>query len=127
MHACVLAESLLTPEQLIEGIQSRELRLVGEKIVHTIELIDRPAGEQIMVHQGVDPALDEMKRVYNGLDHLPNDATIKLRLELPQWAHHYVTHCIFYLQLGFLTSVLDNEGRPMYEGEGMDDDVWEKM
>ena len=78
--------------------------------------------------QGVDAELDKMKRTYDGLGDLLSEIATQLSNELPEWARKYIENCIFFPQLGFLTVVpLDPEtGKGKYEGEGTDDDVWEK-
>lgn len=78
--------------------------------------------------QGVDAELDDMKRTYDGLGDLLSEIATQLSNELPEWARTYIENCIFFPQLGFLTVVqLDPEtGKGKYEGEGTDDDIWEK-
>lgn len=48
---------------------------------------------------------------------------------VPEWAAQYIRSCIYIPQLGFLTVVeADSESRRgKYEGEGLDDDEWERM
>jgi DNA mismatch repair protein MSH5 len=77
--------------------------------------------------KGVDIELDNMKRTYDGMEDLLGEVAIQLSLDLPEWARQYVENCIFFPQLGFLTVVmLDPEtGRGKYEGEGIEDDLWE--
>lgn len=81
------------------------------------------------VLQGVDAELDNLKRTYDGLDSLLTEAARHLSDDVPEWAAQYVENCIFFPQLGFLTVVsLDAEtGRGKYEGEGMENDVWDKL
>lgn len=81
------------------------------------------------VLQGVDEELDGFKRTYDGMDSLLNQAHNLLLGDLPEWALRYVTGCIFYPQLGFLTVVLIDQqtGTGRYEGEGTENDVWDKM
>ena len=78
--------------------------------------------------QGVDQELDSIKRTYDGMDSLLTTVATQLSNELPEWASHFVENCIFFPQIGFLTVVpLDPEtGKGMYEGEGIEDDVWER-
>jgi len=78
--------------------------------------------------QGVDTELDNMKRTYDGLGDLLSEIATQLSNELPEWARKYIENCIFFPQLGFLTVVpLDPEtGKGKYEGEGTDEDIWEK-
>jgi DNA mismatch repair protein MSH5 len=79
------------------------------------------------VLQGVDAELDDLKRTYDGMDSLLTEAAIHLSNDVPEWAAQYVENCIFFPQLGFLAVVtLDPEtGRGKYEGEGMENDVWD--
>jgi DNA mismatch repair protein MSH5 len=81
------------------------------------------------VLQGVDAYLDDIKRTYDGMDSLLTKAAVQLSSEMPEWAAQYVENCIFFPQLGFLTVVpLDPDtGTGKYEGEGMENDVWDKM
>jgi DNA mismatch repair protein MSH5 len=82
-----------------------------------------------VVLQGVDAELDGFKRTYDGMDSLLNQAHGLLLNDLPEWAMQYVTTCLFFPQLGFLTVVvLDPEtGAGKYEGEGVENDIWDKM
>jgi DNA mismatch repair protein MSH5 len=81
------------------------------------------------VLQGVDEELDNFKRTYDGMDSLLTEAHSVLLGELPEWSLQYVTTCLFYPQLGFLTAVqLDPEtGCGKYEGEGIENDTWDRM
>ena len=81
------------------------------------------------VLQGVDPELDGIKRTYDGMGDMLTRVVTQLSKEVPEWATQYVKNCIFFPQLGFLTVVgLDQEtGRGKYEGEGIDNDVWERL
>ncbi len=95
------------------------------------ETVDFPTSTEqhrTAVMQGVDAELDEMKRTYDGLDHLLTQIATKLANDVPEWAQQYIENCIFFPQLGFLTVVpLDPDtGKGKYEGEGMDNDIWEK-
>lgn len=82
-----------------------------------------------IVLQGVDPNLDNLKRTYDGLEDFLSEVAAKLVSGLPEWAAQYVQNCIFFPQLGFLTVVvLDPEtGKGRYEGEGLDEDAWDRM
>jgi len=81
------------------------------------------------VKQGVDTELDNMKRTYDGMSSFLAQVATQLLNDLPEWARQYIENCIFFPQLGFLTVVpLDpNTGMGKYEGEGIENDVWEKM
>lgn len=78
--------------------------------------------------QGVDAELDSMKQTYDAMEDLLTRVAKVVASEVPEWARHYVENCIFFPQLGFLTVVpLDPEtGKGKYEGEGMDNNLWER-
>jgi DNA mismatch repair protein MSH5 len=80
------------------------------------------------VMQGVDGELDKMKQTYDGMEDLLTQVAKVVATDVPEWARQYVQNCIFFPQLGFLTVVpLDYEsGKGKYEGEGMEDDSWER-
>lgn len=79
--------------------------------------------------QGVNAELDGIKLSYDGMEDLLTKVAARMAAELPEWARQYIENCIFFPQLGFLTVVpLDAKtGKSLYEGEGADNDVWERM
>lgn len=79
--------------------------------------------------QGVSAELDELKRNYDGLEYFLNEVAALMTEEIPEWARQYVKNCIFYPQIGFLTVISLNPetGHGNYEGEGLNDDAWERM
>lgn len=116
-------------DQIVEGISQQALATVGELIAHTIDFQQSKEARRTCVVQGIDRDLDELKRNYDGLEHFLNEVAAHMIQEIPEWARQYVKNCIFYPQIGFLTVVSFNPetGRGNYEGEGMVDDVWERM
>jgi DNA mismatch repair protein MSH5 len=98
-------------------------------ITQTVDFQRSAEQHRTAVLQGVDLELDTIKRTYDGMDSLLTDVATQLSNDLPEWASQYIESCIFFPQLGFLTVVpLDLEtGRGRYEGEGLLDDVWERM
>lgn len=103
--------------------------MVGELITQTVDFAESELQHRTIVMQGVDPDLDNLKRTYDGLEDFLSQVAAKLVAELPEWAAQYVQNCIFFPQLGFLTVVtLDPKtGKGNYEGQGLDDDVWNLM
>jgi len=93
-----------------------------------VDFEESESSHRTAVATGVNPELDELKRQYQGLEHLLDQVARQLILDMPEWARGYVTHCVFYPQLGFLTVVTLNPttGRSNYEGEGMEG-AWEQM
>lgn len=63
------------------------------------------------------------------MEDLLTKVAARMTADLPEWARQYIENCIFFPQLGFLTVVpLDAEtGKSLYEGEGAENDVWERM
>jgi DNA mismatch repair protein MSH5 len=98
-------------------------------ICETVDFQGSAEQHRTTVLQGVDAELDGIKRIYDGMDSMLTRVATELSSELPEWACQYVENCIFFPQLGFLTVVpIDLEtGKGKYEGEGMDNDMWEKM
>lgn len=115
--------------QIVHGIRQRDLLPVGELIAGTIDFQQSKEARRTCVMQGVSQELDELKRNYDGLEYFLNEVAALMIQEIPEWAQQYVKNCIFYPQIGFLTVVsLNTEtGRGNYEGEGLSDDVWERM
>lgn len=110
-------------------MQPHELHRVGQLITETIDFPRSTEQHRIAVLQGVDPELDSIKRTYDGIEGLLTKVANQLSIEVPEWASKYVENCIFFPQLGFLTVIpLDPQtGKSKYEGEGIDNDMWEKM
>lgn len=115
--------------QIVHGIRQSDLLPVGELIAGTIDFQQSKEARRTCVMQGVSAELDELKRNYDGLEYFLNEVAALMIEDIPEWAQQYVKNCIFYPQIGFLTVVSINPetGRGNYEGEGLGDDVWERM
>ncbi|TQS38393.1 hypothetical protein Golomagni_01101 [Golovinomyces magnicellulatus] len=105
------------------------LNEVGALIIDTVDFEASAELHRTAVLQGVDAELDDIKRTYDGMDNLLTQVANQISTDMPEWASQYIENCIFFPQLGFLTVVtLDPvTGNGRYEGEGIQDDVWEKM
>jgi DNA mismatch repair protein MSH5 len=105
------------------------LQDIGEAISEVVDFKASVEQRRTAVVQGVDTELDGFKRTYDGMESLLNEAHNMLLTAIPEWAAQYVQSCLFYPQLGFLTAVeLEVEtGAGKYEGEGTENDIWEKM
>lgn len=75
-----------------------------------------------VVRTNVDDELDEMRRVYDGLDDLLSQASRAIADPLPL-DYGRDLNCVYVPQIGFLISIpIDpTTGRPQYEG-GVDED-----
>ncbi|KAK8048556.1 dna mismatch repair protein msh5 protein [Apiospora phragmitis] len=122
------AETIPVIMRVLERVRPGPLVDVGESISRTIDFEQSSERERTAVKRGVDANLDEMKRQYDGMEHLLTEVSEKMRSDIPEWAQHYVRNCVFLPQLGFLTVVsLDEQtGKPNFEGEGLHD-LWEQM
>jgi DNA mismatch repair protein MSH5 len=136
-HALKIVEALRELEdgrhlaivnRCLEALNPYVLRRIGEQITGIVDFPRSAEQHRTTVLQGVDEGLDNLKRTYDGLGDLLNEIATQLASELPEWAQKYIENCIFFPQLGFLTVVpLDPvTGKGRYEGEGTDDDVWER-
>lgn len=110
-------------------VQGHELHQIGRMVTETVDFTRSEEQHRTVVLPGVDEELDDIKRTYDGMDNFLTHVATQLKNDLPEWAAQYVENCIFFPQLGFLTIVtVDPEtGRGRYEGEGLEDDIWEKM
>ncbi|KAK8140447.1 hypothetical protein PG984_000513 [Apiospora sp. TS-2023a] len=122
------AETIPVIMRVLERVRHGPLVDVGENISRTIDFEQSSERQRTAVKRGIDANLDEMKRQYDGMEHLLTEVSEKMRGDIPEWAQHYVRTCVFLPQLGFLTVVSLNEQtqKPNYEGEGLND-VWEQM
>ncbi|KAK8126143.1 p-loop containing nucleoside triphosphate hydrolase [Apiospora kogelbergensis] len=122
------AETIPIIVRVLESVRSGPLVDIGESISRTIDFEQSSGEERTAVKRGIDANLDEMKRQYDGMEHLLTEVGEKMRGDIPEWAQHYICNCVFLPQLGFLTVVSLNQqtGKPNYEGEGLND-IWEQM
>tara|TARA_R110002060_G_scaffold29779_2_gene40155 strand:+ start:167 stop:1360 length:1194 start_codon:yes stop_codon:yes gene_type:complete len=123
------ARDLVVTSKILEQIQSAHLTTIGTMIEEVVDFKQSIEQHRTVVKQGVNAELDNMKRTYDGLDSMLTQVATEISYTVPEWAAQYVSNCIFFPQLGFLTVVpLDQEtGKGKYEGEGIENDVWERM
>ncbi|KUJ20542.1 uncharacterized protein LY89DRAFT_578807 [Mollisia scopiformis] len=123
------SRTVAVANKFVAQIQVARIKSVGEMITNTVDFQISEEQHRTVVMPGVDPELDNFKRTYDGMTNLLTQVATLLSKDLPEWATQYVQNCIFFPQLGFLTVVhLDpTTGKGKYEGEGLEDDVWEKM
>jgi DNA mismatch repair protein MSH5 len=129
IHETNGSQSLAITSKLLTEIHPLRIREIGQMITDVVDFERSVEQHRTAVLQGVDAELDNMKRTYDGMGSLLTQVATQLSSDLPEWARQYVENCIFFPQLGFLTVVpLDPDtGKGKYEGEGIENDVWEKM
>ncbi|KAK2026994.1 muts domain V, partial [Colletotrichum zoysiae] len=117
-----------TFRQIIAAIPVATIKSIGELVGSTVDFEETKASSRIAVKWNVNPRLDKLKQTYHGLDSFLSEVSTSLTRELPEWARKYVTGCVFWPQLGFLTVVplLPDTGESGYEGQGLYDDHWEQ-
>lgn len=122
-------KELAIATRFFSDIKAASIKAIGEMISTTIDFQSSQEAHRAVVAHGIDADLDNMKRMYDGIGDLLSQVNNQIISELPEWASQYVSNCIFFPQLGFLTVVpLDPEtGKGMYEGEGIENDIWLKM
>jgi len=128
IHELVDGRSLAITQKMLTEIQPMHIDYIGKMVTGTVDFERSAEQHRTVVLQGLDRKLDDMKRTYDGMDDLLTKVASRLASELPEWAAQYVENCIFFPQLGFLTVVaLDPAtGAGKYEGEGTENDVWER-
>ena len=118
----------MTSKQLQSKIQPRDLISVGDLIDRTIDFEQSKARQRASVRSGIDRDLDELKKRYDGMAGFLTAVVKEVSQLVPEWAREYIRSCIFLPQLGFLMVVEPDEtGRGKYEGEGTEDDHWERL
>jgi DNA mismatch repair protein MSH5 len=129
IHEMTGSAALVVTSKLLNDIDPLRIREIGQMITDVVDFERSVEDHRIAVLQGVDAELDGIKRTYDGMGSLLTQVATQLSNDMPEWARQYVENCIFFPQLGFLTVVpLDPDtGKGKYEGEGIEDDVWERM
>lgn len=129
VHEMNGGSALVMTNKLLTDIHPLRIREIGQMVTDIVDFERSVEQHRTAVLQGVDAELDGMKRTYDGMGSLLTQVATQLWNDVPEWARQYVENCIFFPQLGFLTVVtLDSEtGIGKYEGEGVENDVWEKM
>ncbi|KAH6895100.1 muts domain V-domain-containing protein [Thelonectria olida] len=115
--------------KLVNSLPVVDLVSVGDMINKTIDFEQSKSRHRSSVKAGVDPQLDELKRLYDGMDSFLTEVVNHMNRDLPEWACQYIRSCIFLPQIGFLTVVEPNPetGNGRYEGEGAEGGAWEKL
>ncbi|KAL5606161.1 uncharacterized protein BROUX77_003354 [Berkeleyomyces rouxiae] len=115
--------------QVRETLYAPVMHAVGQMISQTVNLERSKPVSRAVVAEGVNRQLDELRRTYDGMEDLLNQAAQQIVHAIPTWARDCISNCIFYPQLGFLTVVPINPdtNAPKYSGEGMADSIWEQM
>ncbi|KAH9210583.1 muts domain V-domain-containing protein [Leptodontidium sp. 2 PMI_412] len=123
------SQSLIITAKMLDHIQCARMTAIGTMVDEVVDFEQSVEQHRTVVKTGFDPELDNIKRSYDGLDSMLTEVATQISNNVPEWAAQYISNCIFFPQLGFLTVVpLDPEsGKGKYEGEGIENDAWQKM
>ncbi|KAH7330304.1 muts domain V-domain-containing protein [Rhexocercosporidium sp. MPI-PUGE-AT-0058] len=123
------SQNLVITTKFLDGIQGARLTAIGTMVDEVVDFGLSTEQHRTVVKTGFDAELDNIRRSYDGLDSMLTEVATQISSSVPEWAAQYISNCIFFPQLGFLTVVpLDPEsGKGKYEGEGIENDAWEKM
>uniref|UniRef100_A0A8H7NCI4 DNA mismatch repair protein MSH5 n=1 Tax=Bionectria ochroleuca TaxID=29856 RepID=A0A8H7NCI4_BIOOC len=115
--------------RILEGVEPSIVVRVGELVDKTIDFDQSTEQYRPSVKEGIDPELDQLKRLYGGMPSFLSKVVKQVSRNIPEWAHRYIQSCVFLPQLGFLTMVeFDPQTKSAkYEGEGATDDKWEQL
>ncbi|KAF3940947.1 hypothetical protein ABW19_dt0205564 [Dactylella cylindrospora] len=111
--------------KLIDRFEIMHLRNVGKLIDDTVDFEESKYQGRVCVKAGIDDELDNMKNLYNGLEHLLNEAAQDTIDGLPIDAKNMELDLsvVYYPQLGYLLCVPKGpDGRPIYSGSATEDD-----
>lgn len=122
-------QGLVITTKILAEVQGARMNEIGTMVTEVVDFQLSAEQHRTVVLRGFDAELDNIKRTYDGMDTLLTRVATQISNEIPEWAAQYISNCIFFPQLGFLTVVpLDEDtGKGKYEGEGLENDIWEKM
>ncbi|KAG7084341.1 MutS domain V [Colletotrichum scovillei] len=121
------SNGLVIIHKMVQDVTVDKLTAIIDLVGNVVDFEETKANSRIAVRLHVNTELDELKQTYQGLESLLNEVSTTLSLELPTWARKFVTGCVFWPQLGFLTVVPLLEGTQAgYEGQGLSGDRWEQ-
>ncbi|KAM0722978.1 hypothetical protein Q7P37_001176 [Cladosporium fusiforme] len=134
-HALKITDTLLELEgasrlavvaKIGEVFNKKLLAEVGTLINDVVDFTVSQEQRRTIVQAGVDDALDEAKRAYDGIENLLSQAAEHVANEVPANLDSKV-NVIFFPQIGFLISIRLSELTGTGVFEGTDQDPWEKM
>lgn len=120
------AEQLPIVNKIREIFDTRRLAEVGSMINEVVDFEESLQQQRTVVRPNVDDALDERKRLYEGIGELLSRAARSIAEEVPEGLPNDL-NVIYFPQIGFLVAMpKDLEvGRALWEGT--EDEPWENM
>ena len=120
------AERLPIFGKIREIFDTRRLAEAGSLINEVVDFEESIQQQRTVVRPGIDDALDERKRLYEGIGELLSRAARSIAQEVPEGLSNDL-NVIYFPQIGFLVAMpKDPEvGRALWEGT--EDEPWENM
>ncbi|KAF2145739.1 uncharacterized protein K452DRAFT_244048, partial [Aplosporella prunicola CBS 121167] len=119
-------DQLPISRKIFEKFEGPRLAQVGRKISEVVDFEQSAEQRRTVVLNGVDEQLDNMKRTYDGIEHLLSQVARHIAEQVPTTISAEL-NVIFFPQLGFLITVPYNTETECGVWEGSADDPWERM
>lgn len=126
IHEVVGADRLCIRKKIFENFDGRRLAEVGTDINGIIDFELSQQSRRTVVNAGVNEALDELKKTYDGLESLLGRVAEVVKEELPVVATTEA-NAVFIPQIGFLISIDIDAAEDETLWSGSQADTWEKM
>ena len=125
MREVVGAENLPLLGKASNVFDTFQLQRIGKMIHDVVDLELSIEQHRTVVKRGIDNRLDEIKNLYDGMDHLLSRTAIDIAREIPPDLDISL-NVIYFPQLGFHITVPVDEttGQPLWEGG---DTPWERI
>jgi len=119
-------EGLAIRAKILQRFEKQHLAALGTVITEVVDFEATKEQPRTIVLAGVDPELDEIKRVYDGIEDLLHAVTDEIAAIVPAELNAKI-NVIFFPQIGFLIAcpVEPDTGTSVFEGPA--NDPWEKM
>lgn len=111
--------SLTIYQKVMETIDVSQIQAVGQMIQDTIDFDESVLQHRVVVQRHVDDELDQMKRMYDGMDSMLSEVARQVVEGIPQ---NIATNLnvIYFPQLGYLIVVPSVEGSASSSAQGID-------
>ena len=121
-------DRLAITSKVAETFHERELKIIGRMVTDTIDFPTSFENHRTTVNPGVDDELDNLKRLYDGIEDLLGEASRKIADSIPQ-RYGIDLNVVFFPQIGFLICMPADPqtGRAEWEGGNDDDEAWERI
>ena len=117
------AERLAIRHKVLEMFAMNQLANLGRNITEIIDFPESAEMHRAVVRHGVNDDLDEMKRIYAGIEDLLNQTSQDIARHIPP-SFSLDMNVIFFPQIGFLISMpIDST----YEGGVGNEGFWERI